>query len=181
MAQLGNPDIFLGCFGFCWCDVVKCYVNRSQEIHSIHFSTIELITQFWWSERQLLKEDQETSRNWSRGLQMTQKKLANIPSWPQELTLSFISSLKAIGLLPSELSGLHLTTTPGPQLVLWTLGHQQLSAISFESGRVLSTFQVATWYDVCWVWHFDGSKPTCAQKFYSRHLKILKNKVIIMT
>lgn len=55
------------------------------------------------------------------------------------LSLQFISSLKPLGLLPPDLTGLHMATGA---TVLWTLSRQrQLSGVGFESGRVLATFQ----------------------------------------
>ncbi|CAK8990325.1 unnamed protein product [Durusdinium trenchii] len=63
-----------------------------------------------------------------------------------ELKFDFISSLKPVGLLP-EITALFFCSScgsGGQGSVLWTLGPQgQLSAIGFESGRVLATFQAA--------------------------------------
>lgn len=60
------------------------------------------------------------------------------------LALSFISSLKPVGLLPPETTGLHLSTGGSEPVVLWTVGkNRQLSAVGFDSGRVLATFQAA--------------------------------------
>lgn len=60
------------------------------------------------------------------------------------LALSFISSLKPVGMLPPETTGLHLSAGGSEPVVLWTVGkNRQLSAVGFDSGRVLATFQAA--------------------------------------
>ena len=60
------------------------------------------------------------------------------------LTLDFISSLKPAGFLPSSHS-LHFSPDrPNEPMVLWSMGStQQLSAVNFESGKILTTFQAA--------------------------------------